>query len=155
MLNQPEIATEAPTVEPDHIEEIILRYVREESSNPYALMITGYWGCGKTFYAKEVLSKAIKEKTSKKVLYVSLNGVSSTTDVSEQLFFESFEGKAEGDKNAELKTSLIKFDFVAWLNQIWKTIFFSKFDSKIFSIFRSSLEKSRKTKYSLAMQQRH
>lgn len=103
------IVAAAAVEESDHMKEIILRYVQEGNSNPYALMINGPWGSGKTYYLKEVLSEEIEEKAGKKVLYVSLNGVSSTSGVSEQLFFESFKGKADEDKNAEIKASLIKF----------------------------------------------
>ncbi|WP_235299789.1 P-loop NTPase fold protein [Portibacter marinus] len=46
----------------------------------YAIAINGKWGRGKTYYVKNVLSNKIK-KASKKMFYVSLNGISSTNEL--------------------------------------------------------------------------
>ena len=43
------------------IEQVISRYL-EEKDTDYAVMITGEWGCGKTYYAKHGLSDIIKNQ---------------------------------------------------------------------------------------------
>ena len=92
----------------NYFKEIILRYVKEDTANPYALMITGDWGCGKTYFLKEILSKEIEKDTDKKILYISLNGIKLLKEVSEQLFFESFEISSHKSKNVEAIKKLTK-----------------------------------------------
>lgn len=70
------------------IEQVVSRYLKEKDTD-YAIMITGEWGCGKTFYVHHELRMCIeKEKClvdSKeecfKLLYVSLNGISDASDI--------------------------------------------------------------------------
>lgn len=95
----------------DHLKEIIIRYVEEDSVNPYALMITGDWGCGKTYYLKEVIKPHLeKDPINKKLLYVSLNGVSSISEIYEQLFSEKYKAVKflKDNKFARITTKLIK-----------------------------------------------
>ncbi|PKI18098.1 P-loop NTPase fold protein [Colwellia sp. 12G3] len=47
----------------------------------YATMINGPWGCGKTTFIKELL-----EEEKQKYLYISLYGVSSTSDIENKVF---------------------------------------------------------------------
>lgn len=47
----------------------------------YATMINGPWGCGKTTFIKELL-----EEEEQKYLYISLYGVSSTSDIENKVF---------------------------------------------------------------------
>ncbi|WP_421948590.1 P-loop NTPase fold protein [Phaeodactylibacter xiamenensis] len=73
----------------EHLEEIILDYVNTDTSNNYAVMITGDWGSGKTFYFKETLKGKI-EQTGKELLYVSLNGLRKPADIFNELIAERY-----------------------------------------------------------------
>jgi hypothetical protein len=44
-----------------------------------AIMLTGEWGCGKSFYVKNNLKEDLKEKT--KVIYISLYGLDKVEDI--------------------------------------------------------------------------
>lgn len=83
------------------VTEEVLRYLKDESYN-YAILIDGEWGCGKTFFVKNDLSKAIEEqeeqerKCSKRVIkYISLYGCKSILDVQENLAWSFAENARE------------------------------------------------------------
>jgi hypothetical protein len=71
----------------NHIHEIVLNYIESTSSNPYAILINGEWGSGKTYFLKKNI-KCKLEELNYKVLYVSLNGVSSIQEIYSQLASE-------------------------------------------------------------------
>lgn len=71
------------------IEQVISRYL-EEKDTDYAVMITGEWGCGKTYYAKHGLSDIIKNQPyllmagkeyNYSSVYVSLYGMSNIKEL--------------------------------------------------------------------------
>ena len=71
-------------------------------------MGNGEWGSGKTYFIKKILKPKI-EKKDIKVLYVSLNGVSSFNEIADQLFFDSYDysdDEVDGDKK-KLKRQFI------------------------------------------------
>ena len=53
----------------------------------YAILINGEWGCGKTYFYKNVLSKRIA-KLGYKPVYVSLFGIADSVELSLRLFLE-------------------------------------------------------------------
>lgn len=59
----------------------------------YALMINGKWGSGKTFFVKKTLIEHIKATSSLDVNYISLYGISSTSEVSEMLCVQAIRDK--------------------------------------------------------------
>lgn len=67
-----------------HIEEY-LDYYCDTNEPGFAVLIKGNWGSGKTWLVKKYIEK-IKEK-NKKVIYVSLYGLSSTSEI-EDVFFQ-------------------------------------------------------------------
>ena len=72
------------------VKEIIINYCKSDNRNPYALMIDGKWGSGKTYYIKKIIKQDIEKASSKKLLYISLNGVSSFSEIYDQLVSEKF-----------------------------------------------------------------
>ncbi|HVW67061.1 MAG TPA: P-loop NTPase fold protein [Candidatus Peribacteraceae bacterium] len=72
--------------------EIILEYLKK-SQTDYALMVTGPWGSGKTFYVKNTLKKFI-EKHDYRMIYVSLNGVSDPQKIIDTVLVEILAEKA-------------------------------------------------------------
>tara|TARA_R110002051_G_scaffold24622_2_gene60891 strand:+ start:83 stop:1927 length:1845 start_codon:yes stop_codon:yes gene_type:complete len=67
-----------------HIEKIIEKYLKKENTQS-AILINGVWGSGKTFYLKSQLKKII-ERNNLKVIYISLNGMSSIDNLDHKLF---------------------------------------------------------------------
>lgn len=86
----------------------IKNYVDENLYN-YAVMIDGEWGCGKTWFIKNVLREELEthekdksendeEYKAKKVIYLSLYGVKTTDEVTKQLLMESLLSRTESAK---------------------------------------------------------
>lgn len=76
------------------IEQVVKRYLQEKNTD-YAIMITGEWGCGKTYYAQHSLKKIIEnkysingsqKKTKNKMVYVSLYGLSCVDNLPNLIF---------------------------------------------------------------------
>lgn len=68
-------------------QELIIEYIKGYISNETglnsAVMIKGVWGCGKTYFVKEILSSKLKyllDEEKKHLCYISLNGISSIKD---------------------------------------------------------------------------
>jgi GTPase SAR1 family protein len=75
----------------NQLEGVIDNYLNKETD--YALLVTGDWGSGKTYYFKEVLFNIIKEKptisdASKlyKPLLISLYGLKSISEIQTEIF---------------------------------------------------------------------
>lgn len=114
------------------ITDIILKYAQEEDTD-YALLITGQWGCGKTYYWKNILSKNIEKQNivgSKKFykpVYISLNGVSSIEQINNLLINAL-------SKLGEISNYIMNFDVGGGTTQGVKNIFASlfKYGNQIF-----------------------
>ena len=94
------------------IENIVTRYVQSENTD-YALLIHGPWGSGKTYYLKNGLFSVIKrvkrdEKHCYQPLYISLNGISSYEDISNQILFSRLGLTASISSSFGLVKSLIE-----------------------------------------------
>lgn len=59
----------------EEINKIIESY-RATDNLDYALLLTGEWGCGKTYYVEHTLSEIV-EKSGGRILYASLHGIRS------------------------------------------------------------------------------
>lgn len=59
----------------------------DASVTSYAILINGEWGCGKTYFIKNEVTKLI-EKKEKKPLYISLYGISNLDDIQRELFYK-------------------------------------------------------------------
>lgn len=76
------------------IEQVVSRYLQEKNTD-YAIMITGEWGCGKTYYIQHDLTKRIEETYCQNessedvkysVIYISLYGLSDVDDIRNTIF---------------------------------------------------------------------
>lgn len=67
----------------------ILNYIESDKTS-YAILLNGKWGSGKTYFWKNVLKKEIKDR-GKKIIYVSLYGVSSKEEIDKKIVL----GKSE------------------------------------------------------------
>lgn len=60
--------------------EPLLNYLKEEKTD-YCVLITGKWGCGKTFYIKNCFQKEVLDEVSRKLVYISLFGTNTVDDL--------------------------------------------------------------------------
>ena len=81
-----------------HIEEFLKYYLENESSPDYAVLITGCWGSGKTYFVKKYLAKGVPEKRDifnnfdwlaecekYTVVYISLFGVQNQKEIEHKI----------------------------------------------------------------------
>lgn len=64
-----------------------IKYYIDTNFYNYAVMIDGAWGSGKTYFVKNVLLKKI-ESNEKRVVYVSLYGVSDIQELGKKLYLD-------------------------------------------------------------------
>ena len=64
-----------------------IKYYIDTNFYNYAVMIDGAWGSGKTYFVKNVLLKKI-ESNEKRVLYVSLYGISNIQELGKKLYLD-------------------------------------------------------------------
>jgi len=102
----------------EHIEKIFADYIKTDKTQ-YAILLNGSWGCGKTYFWKNNLSK-IAEYNKFKTIYVSLNGISKIDNLEHLLFIRliPFIGKQENTLFTNA-TTIVKNIF----NQTTKAIF--------------------------------
>lgn len=78
-----------------NIEKSLLAYLSDQYAQ-YAVLITGKWGCGKTYFIKKIipsLNENVEDKdenNSLKPIYVSLNGVSTVNGLFHAIWNEVF-----------------------------------------------------------------
>ncbi|ACK73576.1 KAP P-loop domain protein [Gloeothece citriformis PCC 7424] len=69
----------------EKIQEAILNYIKHPETD-FAVMISGEWGSGKTYFWQNILEKRIrkeilKEYSSRRIIYISLYGVENIQDI--------------------------------------------------------------------------
>lgn len=84
------------------VKKIVLDYLEKENTD-YAVMITGDWGTGKTYYWNNFLSKDIEESTNYNTMYISLYGINSLTEIDKKIFMEAYNFIKEYPKFEEKK----------------------------------------------------
>lgn len=68
-----------------HIEDYLNAY-RGMKEVDFAVMITGPWGCGKTYFIRQYLDDHCTPDEERQYLYISLNGVARTADIDMAIF---------------------------------------------------------------------
>lgn len=87
-----------------HIEEYLDYYFDGKKKFEYAVLLNGAWGSGKTWFVKKYIEKQISK--DKKVAYISLNGISKTSEIDEAIF--KCIHPVLGSKQAKLAGQLFK-----------------------------------------------
>lgn len=87
-----------------HIEKYFDYYFDGEKNFEYAVLLNGAWGSGKTWFIKKYIEK--QESKDKKVAYISLNGLSKTSDIDEAIFKSIH--PILGSKGARLAGQILK-----------------------------------------------
>lgn len=94
------------TKKQENLKQGILNYLQMESSG--ALMVTGPWGCGKSYFFEHVLFDELKEKGYKPAR-VSLFGLSSLSDLSKSIVCEFAQYTTDNKSFGEVLSEGAKF----------------------------------------------
>jgi hypothetical protein len=87
----------------DKILDCIKEYINDNKSR-YAILLDGEWGSGKTYFVKKILIPSLEEDEKrkkerdkkyivKKIIYISLYGISSSDDIMKQLWLQTIQFK--------------------------------------------------------------
>ena len=68
----------------DHVREFLRYYCHLEKAPEYAVLLTGPWGSGKTWFIRNLLTSVLPKPTD--YLYVSLYGMQSFEDIESEYF---------------------------------------------------------------------
>jgi len=74
------------------IEEQVKAYI-DRPNTDYAVLINGEWGTGKTYFITNVIDWKDLCGTDKKIIYISLNGLSSLEEIKKYLFINTLHRK--------------------------------------------------------------
>jgi hypothetical protein len=73
----------------EHVENYCIEYIENEVNPQFAILIKGEWGCGKTYFINNLISR-YREKGKKiqsnEIVYISLFGIGQLTEIDERLF---------------------------------------------------------------------
>lgn len=65
----------------------IKHYLEEDKTNT-AIMLTGEWGSGKTYYVEKVLAPFLQKEKKNRCIVISLYGLESLSDISKSIYME-------------------------------------------------------------------
>lgn len=88
----------------EEIKKYLHYYASLRNSPLFAILLKGPWGAGKTWFIKRVIEEFEADK--KKVLYISLYGVTSTQQIQEEFFRQLH--PVLGSKGAKFAGTLLK-----------------------------------------------
>lgn len=72
------------TMKNEKIEKRLHTYLEKEEMPPYAILLRGEWGCGKTFFVREFINK--ENHKDKDIWYISVFGVKNVDEINEKIF---------------------------------------------------------------------
>lgn len=95
----------------------VVKAIREYIDNHiynYAVLIDGQWGCGKTYFIKNILMKELsdhieqnKNQDYKNIIYISLYGIKNTNEISKQIYVNVIDKTKENDSEGVKKIKSI------------------------------------------------
>jgi hypothetical protein len=91
----PELSLPSISPEMQHIYDAVHNHIKMKTSG--ALMVTGVWGSGKTYYLKNILFPKLEQETGVKPVIVSLFGAMDKNSIASKVFF-AYLDKMAGDK---------------------------------------------------------
>lgn len=71
----------------DELNEYIKHYIEKDKTQS-AIMLTGAWGTGKSYYIRNVLEPYLKANSKHRCAIVSLYGLKNTSEISKHIYFE-------------------------------------------------------------------
>lgn len=141
----------------EHIKKFLDEYLAKPY-NDYAVLITGCWGSGKTYFVSRYMGGEkvhkvrdwLMDSVNRTVVYISLFGVKSREDIENRIFevLHPYLKKAENSMLAQSGVSLIKA--LASLTPLTKD--FGKYTCDAMSLFKKALcKKAKKSKKGLVV----
>ncbi len=68
-----------------HIIDYLNHYLSSDSRE-FAVLLTGKWGCGKSYFINEYIEEYQKTNIEKKIVKISVFGLKNTSQIDEQMF---------------------------------------------------------------------
>ena len=68
-----------------HIEAYLREYINDPNAPDHAVMISGAWGIGKSYFVRQMVRQYAKADDQERYVYVSLAGLQSLADMDEAL----------------------------------------------------------------------
>lgn len=91
----------------------LLHYSTTEYQPKFAVMISGPWGCGKSWFAEKILMSELRA-AEKKVIYITLYGLTKTSEIDDEIFKELH--PVLSDKRMKLAGKVLKGALKTTLN---------------------------------------
>lgn len=85
----------------EEIIEIIKTYYSDNNSQ-YAILLNGEWGCGKTYFVKNKILSEIEDS-----VYVSLYGLSNTSDINKKILYSIMNKKMKMNKKVKKGSKIL------------------------------------------------
>ncbi|QLL11147.1 P-loop NTPase fold protein [Pseudomonas chlororaphis] len=113
-----------------HIDDYLDYYLTRDEPPRYAVMLNGAWGVGKTYLLRSFLKD--REISSEQYTYVSLYGLTSTTEIDDRIFTDTH--KFLDSAPAKLVESIGRsaLSYVSVETDLSRKLFFKKFKKDIY-----------------------
>ena len=85
IFRSPKLTSQIPNVTMNYIYEAVKNHIEMKTNG--ALLITGSWGSGKTYYLKKVIFPKIKSDLHYTPIMVSLYGATDKNSIANKVFF--------------------------------------------------------------------
>jgi len=87
------------SIDQKDVTNTICEYIKTENTN-YAILLSGLWGSGKTYYWKNRLQEKIEE-TGFSTIYIYLNGLDKTEEIARKIVTSRWKSQTAGLVNVE------------------------------------------------------
>ena len=74
-------------MKPEEITKLLDSYIEWEKPD-YAIMLTGGWGTGKTYFIKDYIERKHLVPHRRKIIYLSLYGIESESEIEKQVWLQ-------------------------------------------------------------------
>lgn len=88
------------------VSEILCDYLSKPETD-YAILLTGKWGSGKTYYWKNTLQKVLASSSYDQHIYVPLYGINTVEELGKQILFSQF-GLEDKKESVDTATEVAK-----------------------------------------------
>ncbi len=112
----------------EEIIEIIKTYY-SDSNSQYAILINGEWGCGKTYFVKNKILSEIEDSA-----YVSLYGLSNTSDINKKILYSIMNKKMKMNKKIKKGGKILGAGYRSFSSAISKIFKIPLPDAKIIDV---------------------
>ncbi|MCF0259085.1 MAG: hypothetical protein HUJ54_04420 [Erysipelotrichaceae bacterium] len=89
-----------------HLLENLNNFIRDPNPSGQAVLVTGEWGCGKSYFIKNELLKTLKSKSAPALIWISLAGLPDTQSIVNAVLTGRLAASDDNDEISGLKKVL-------------------------------------------------